>query len=153
MKVHKGQLDDDGKSIKDTVQVTINKGRRDATFKKNGRRVAKGEILQLAKEYQIQTSNMCQFLPQEKVAEFAKMKPLDRFQSTLRAIGNIAMLEKHDGLTGKQLKMSDKEKSKTTKESTLQAIEEGNLKFFKFCHFWPNLMNLGDFFVLFLLQS
>ena len=125
VKVHKGQLDDQGKSIKDTVTCTIFKNRGDAVFKKNNRRVNKGEIHEMAKEYQIQTSNMCQFLPQEKVAEFAKMKPLDRFQSTLKAIGNLEMLKKHEGLATKQKTMADKEESKNLKVGTLQSIEGG----------------------------
>ena len=124
--VHKGQLDDQGSSIRDTVSCTIHKNRRDAVFRKNGKKATKVEIEKLAKEYQIQTSNMCQFLPQEKVAEFAKMKPLDRFQRTLEAIGNLDMLKKHEGLAEKQSTMADKEKSKKTKEGTLQSIEEGN---------------------------
>ena len=36
----------------------------------------------------IQVGNLCQFLPQEKVADFAKMTPEDLLENTEKAVGH-----------------------------------------------------------------
>ena len=71
-----------------TVATRI-KGKKDQIFFVDDKRVERRQIIQLAKKYQIQMSNVCQFLPQEVVSDFAKKKPLEIFQDTLTAIGNV----------------------------------------------------------------
>ena len=47
---------------------------------------------------QIQTENLCQFLPQDVVREFPMMKHQEIFKQTLHAVGDMEMLGKHNEL-------------------------------------------------------
>ncbi|KAI9828295.1 MAG: Structural maintenance of chromosomes protein 5 [Thelocarpon impressellum] len=74
-------------------------------------------VLELAKSFSIQIDNLCQFLPQDKVCEFAALTPVELLQSTQRAAAGPLMLQWHDilkQLRGEQKKVqaqqdSDKE--------------------------------------------
>ena len=44
------------------------------------------KIEELVNELNIQVGNLCQFLPQEKVAEFARMNPQQLLESTEKAV-------------------------------------------------------------------
>lgn len=55
-------------------------------------------MVKFCKSYNIQIDNLCQFLPQDKVAEFAKITPPDRLKETLRAAAPPEMLENHEKL-------------------------------------------------------
>ena len=91
-----------------TVSCKIRPKTNQPNFYINEKTVGLKNIRTLAKNYQIQTSNVCQFLPQEVVSEFAKKTPLEIFQNTLTAIGNMEMLNKHKGLAVKQADMENK---------------------------------------------
>lgn len=54
--------------------------------------------MELAKSFAIQVDNLCQFLPQDKVAEFAALTPIELLHSTQRAAAGPEMLEWHDAL-------------------------------------------------------
>lgn len=56
------------------------------------------KVIKFCKSYNIQIDNLCQFLPQDKVAEFAKITPPDRLKETLRAAAPPEMLENHEKL-------------------------------------------------------
>lgn len=56
------------------------------------------QIQRLAGKLQIQTDNICQFLPQDVVRKFAEQSSQDRFIQTLRAVGDGETLEKHEHL-------------------------------------------------------
>lgn len=53
-------------------------------------------VLELAKSYSIQIDNLCQFLPQDKVVEFAAMTPVELLHSTQRAAAPEEMLKWHN---------------------------------------------------------
>ncbi len=55
----------------------------------------------------IQIDNLCQFLPQDKVVEFAAMTPVELLQSTQRAAAGPEMLQHHEDL--KKLRAHQKE--------------------------------------------
>ena len=59
---------------------------------KDGKSVDRKEISAFANNLQIQTENMCQFLPQDRVREFPEMKPDQIFQNSLKAVGDLQML-------------------------------------------------------------
>jgi chromosome segregation ATPase len=56
------------------------------------------KIQHLAKRLNIQIDNVCQFLPQERVADFAKLSEVDLLDETLRAAASPAVLNGHDQL-------------------------------------------------------
>ena len=54
--------------------------------------------MDLAKSFAIQIDNLCQFLPQDKVVEFAAMTPVELLWSTQRAVAPQEMLDWHQEL-------------------------------------------------------
>lgn len=65
----------------------------------------------------IQIDNLCQFLPQEKVAEFARLNQFELLASTEKAVGGVEMHENH-------LKLQDKSKTAKNQEKDLKQSEE-----------------------------
>jgi chromosome segregation ATPase len=55
-------------------------------------------VMELVKSFSIQIDNLCQFLPQDKVCEFAALSPVELLHSTLRAAAAPQMLEWHESL-------------------------------------------------------
>jgi len=53
-------------------------------------------VLELARSFSIQIDNLCQFLPQDKVVEFAAMTPVELLHSTQRAAAPEEMLGWHN---------------------------------------------------------
>lgn len=69
-----------------------------SVFQINHQTVPQKKVLELARSYSIQIDNLCQFLPQDKVAEFAAMTPVELLKSTQRAAAPPQMLEWHENL-------------------------------------------------------
>jgi chromosome segregation ATPase len=64
----------------------------------NGSSVGHKDILQLTKSFHIQIDNLCQFLPQDRVVEFAAMTPVQLLESTQKAAASEQMTEWHNTL-------------------------------------------------------
>ena len=69
---------------------------------------------ELVASLNIQTGNMCQFLPQDVVKNFPLMTPQNRFLSTVNAVGEGRLVEQFDRLSNNLM---------MTKESTLESIK------------------------------
>lgn len=68
--------------------------------------------------FAIQVDNLCQFLPQDKVAEFAALSPVELLHSTQRAAAEPEMTAWHDHLKGlrqeqKQLELENRGDNET----------------------------------------
>lgn len=64
----------------------------------NGRRSSLKAVKILVEKLSIQIDNLCQFLPQEKVAEFSALTPSELLLQTQRAAAPPEILEKHEEL-------------------------------------------------------
>ena len=64
----------------------------------NDKPVGRNKVYELAQSFAIQIDNLCQFLPQDKVAEFAALTPIELLHSTQRAAAGPEMLEWHESL-------------------------------------------------------
>lgn len=64
----------------------------------NGKKTSFKAIQQLTKSLSIQIDNLCQFLPQDKVSEFAALSPVELLLQTQRAAAPEQMLEWHEEL-------------------------------------------------------
>ncbi|KAH0538080.1 hypothetical protein FGG08_005292 [Glutinoglossum americanum] len=64
----------------------------------NNKQTAQKNVMELAKSLSIQIDNLCQFLPQDKVCEFAALSPVELLHSTLRAAAPPLMLQWHEDL-------------------------------------------------------
>ncbi|KAK3613115.1 Structural maintenance of chromosomes protein 5 [Elasticomyces elasticus] len=64
----------------------------------NGKKKSKKAVGDLTRSFSIQVDNLCQFLPQDKVSEFAKLSPIQFLADTQRAAAPLQMCEWHDQL-------------------------------------------------------
>ena len=70
----------------------------------------------------IQTGNMCQFLPQDVVKNFPLMSAQERFLNTVRAVGEGRLVEQFDKLKDIQETISKNSGLIQTKENTLKDL-------------------------------
>ena len=98
------ELAGDGKRFRRNPVIRCNIKREGSKthFSVNGKPSNKKGVMELAKSFSIQIDNLCQFLPQDKVVEFAAMTPVELLHSTQRAVAPQGMLDWHDEL--KQLR-------------------------------------------------
>lgn len=72
----------------------------------NGRKTSLKAVQTLTRSLSIQIDNLCQFLPQDKVSEFAALSPVELLLQTQRAAAPEQMLEWHEKL--KELRKDQK---------------------------------------------
>lgn len=72
----------------------------------NGVHKSQKDVRALAEAFSIQINNLCQFLPQDRVVEFARMDSIEMLGETLRAAASGQMVEWHDEL--KKLRTDEK---------------------------------------------
>ncbi|KAI9574324.1 P-loop containing nucleoside triphosphate hydrolase protein [Boletus coccyginus] len=99
---------------------------RSSTFTLNGQQTTGKEVSKRMARLNVQVGNLCSFLPQDKVSEFAQMTPQQLLRETQRAAGDSNLTKWHDTLitSGKELK-AVQERVKEEQES-LRAMEERN---------------------------
>lgn len=87
------------------------------TWKMNDKSVSYDKVIKKVSSLGIFVNNLCQFLPQERVAEFARESPQERLRSTMRAI-DVSLIDTHDELItlGKELSTMDTNMSSTHRE-------------------------------------
>ncbi|KAL9986165.1 hypothetical protein ACROYT_G000260 [Oculina patagonica] len=78
-----------------------------STWKINGKSTTMKEVTELTKKLNVQIGNLCQFLPQDKVAEFAKMTQQQLLEATEKAVGPPDMFDTHQQLI--ELRKQEKE--------------------------------------------
>ena len=101
--------------------VITNKGK--VIWSLNGVRSQKSAVEALVAGLNIQTGNMCQFLPQDVVKNFPLMTPHDRFLSTVRAVGEGSLVDDFDRLKDIQKAIDEAEALLATKERTQQDMK------------------------------
>ncbi|KAL4958149.1 P-loop containing nucleoside triphosphate hydrolase protein [Aspergillus filifer] len=80
------------------ITRTIKREGNKNTFTLNGKPASMKQVLKLAQSFAIQIDNLCQFLPQDKVSEFAALTPVELLNSTQRAAAGAEMVELHENL-------------------------------------------------------
>jgi len=76
----------------------IKKEGNKSTWHLNGQVSGEQRVRQHAESFAIQVDNLCQFLPQDRVVEFAQMNPVEMLASTQRAAAPAYMTEWHEEL-------------------------------------------------------
>ncbi|KYK59898.1 structural maintenance of chromosomes 5 smc5 [Drechmeria coniospora] len=74
------------------VRVQIRREQNSQKWWLNGKETTQKAIRALMQELKIQVDNLCQFLPQDRVVEFAQSTPVDLLHETLRAAAPEEML-------------------------------------------------------------
>ncbi|KAH1032868.1 hypothetical protein J1N35_045042 [Gossypium stocksii] len=77
----------------------------------NGKSMAKKEILEVIKKFNIQVNNLTQFLPQDRVCEFAKLTPIQLLEETEKAVGDPQLPVQHFALVEKSRELKKYQKA------------------------------------------
>ncbi|KAL0581479.1 Structural maintenance of chromosomes protein 5 [Marasmius crinis-equi] len=71
---------------------------KSSSFTLNGKAVTGKEVTSKMAELNVQISNLCTFLPQDKVSSFAMMSPMQLLKETQKAAGNPSLTTWHETL-------------------------------------------------------
>ncbi|KAK7756589.1 Structural maintenance of chromosomes protein 5 [Diatrype stigma] len=102
------------------IRVRINKEDNSKRWWLNGQEASHKAVQQLTRNLRIQIDNLCQFLPQDKVAEFAGLTPIQLLHETLRAAAPEKMLNQQSTL---QDLHKDYKKVKEQVETTTETLK------------------------------
>ncbi|KAF5736462.1 structural maintenance of chromosomes protein 5 [Tripterygium wilfordii] len=75
----------------------------------NGKVVPKKDVIEVIQKFNIQVNNLTQFLPQDKVCEFAKLTPVQLLEETEKAVGDHQLAVQHRALVGKSHELKNLE--------------------------------------------
>lgn len=117
-------------STKATVTLTRTISKSSSTWRIDRRSCTAKDVIRKVAEFNIQIDNLCQFLPQDKVASFAGLPSTELLLETERAVGSERMVKNHKNLIvlddnhqrlQKELEIS---KEKLEKAEELQAADQ-----------------------------
>lgn len=77
------------------IHHTIKRDGNKSTWRINGQQTTHKQVITLIRKYNIQIDNLCQFLPQDRVVEFAQMTPIELLESTQKAAAREQMTQWH----------------------------------------------------------
>ena len=119
------ELAKDGKRFKRNIVIrcTIKREGNKTTFSVNDKPQSKKSVTELCRSFSIQIDNLCQFLPQDKVVEFAAMTPIELLRSTQRAVASQEMIDMHEELKDLRKKQKDAQAKCTADQETLTNLE------------------------------
>ncbi|KAJ8113215.1 hypothetical protein OPT61_g4610 [Boeremia exigua] len=113
----------EGERANPVVTRVLRKEDNKTVFFINGKHSTKNAVMDMCKRFSIQIDNLCQFLPQDRVVEFAKMKDTERLRATLGAAAPAYMSEWHDQLKDLRDEEKDLEVKRRTEEEHLKKLE------------------------------
>ncbi|KAF4449317.1 hypothetical protein F53441_7389 [Fusarium austroafricanum] len=105
------------------VKVQIRREQNNQKWWLNGKESNHKQVQGLMRKLKIQVDNLCQFLPQDRVVEFAACTPVDLLRETLRAAAPEEML-----VWQKQLQDLDREKKELEQGTHVDAETLRNLE-------------------------
>ncbi|KAM4065092.1 AAA domain-containing protein [Hirsutella rhossiliensis] len=105
------------------VRVQIRREQNSQKWWLNGKEATQKAIQSLMHSLKIQVDNLCQFLPQDRVVEFAACTPIDLLHETLRAAAPEAMLEWQKQLQDLHKDKKDLAQTVHTDVETLRNLE------------------------------
>ena len=89
----------------------------------NGRKTSLKAVQTLVKSLSIQIDNLCQFLPQDKVSEFAALSPVELLLQTQRAAAPEQMLEWHEELKSRRKEEKQYEQQLQRDKEQMESLE------------------------------
>ncbi|XP_056455399.1 structural maintenance of chromosomes protein 5 [Gadus chalcogrammus] len=92
----------------------------------NGKSCSQKVVEEEVKALQIQVSNLCQFLPQEKVGEFAKMSRIELLEATEKSVGPPEMYTYHCELKNFRGRERELENTVNEKAAFLERAKQKN---------------------------
>ncbi|KAK4488605.1 hypothetical protein RD792_004371 [Penstemon davidsonii] len=92
----------------------------------NGKVVAKKEINEVIQRFNIQVNNLTQFLPQDRVCEFAKLTPVQLLEETEKAVGDPRLPVQHSTLIMKSQELKKFERAVESNKGSLDQLKALN---------------------------
>ncbi|XP_010547291.1 PREDICTED: structural maintenance of chromosomes protein 5 [Tarenaya hassleriana] len=89
----------------------------------NGKLAAKREITEIIQRFNIQVNNLTQFLPQDRVCEFAKLTPVQLLEETEKAVGDPGLPVQHRALVEKSRELKQLERAVEKNGETLNLLK------------------------------
>ncbi|XP_066922667.1 structural maintenance of chromosomes protein 5-like [Clytia hemisphaerica] len=108
------------------VRRTFNTQSTNSKFEINGRVVTESAVINTVKKMNIQMDNLCQFLPQDRVIEFAKMNARELLVATEKAVGPDGMHADHVKLIDLRKKSGELESMIDGRKTYKEQIETSN---------------------------
>ena len=108
-----------------TIRRTI-RGDNSSEWRLNGKIATKTDVKKIIDSVNIQIDNVCQFLPQDKVVEFAKLDQYQLLRETEKAVGPPDMIVQHESLIDMYNNQSDYKLQLITKQKHLQDLKIKN---------------------------
>lgn len=94
------------------------------SFWLNGSSSTNKAVQELARGFNIQVDNLCQFLPQDRVVEFAQMNPVQMLETTLKAAADPEVYDYLTELRGLRAKQQEIMRYNKGDRDTLQNLEK-----------------------------
>jgi len=92
----------------------------------DGARATRSAVDKLRAEFDIQLDNLCQFLPQERIAQFTELRPAELLASTMAALGGSAMTNRHGKLIKDYADLALTDQSGASDAKSLADLEAQN---------------------------
>uniref|UniRef100_A0A1D1YS75 Structural maintenance of chromosomes protein 5 n=1 Tax=Anthurium amnicola TaxID=1678845 RepID=A0A1D1YS75_9ARAE len=92
----------------------------------NGLAVPKRDVIEIIHKFNIQVNNLTQFLPQDRVCEFAKLTPIQLLEETEKAVGDPELPVQHHALVEKSQEMKRLEVTVKQNGDTLNQLKALN---------------------------
>ncbi|XP_073049488.1 structural maintenance of chromosomes protein 5 isoform X2 [Primulina eburnea] len=92
----------------------------------NGKVVTKKEIMEVIQRFNIQVNNLTQFLPQDRVCEFAKLTPVQLLEETEKAVGDPRLPVQHHSLITKSHEIKRFERALESNKGSLNQLKALN---------------------------
>ncbi|KAH8171842.1 AAA domain-containing protein [Sarocladium implicatum] len=105
------------------IKVQIRRDQNTQKWWLNGKETGIKRIQDVVRSLKIQVDNLCQFLPQDRVVEFAACGPVDLLQETLRAAASEEMLQWQQELRDLQKDKKEMAAASTADVEHLQNLE------------------------------
>ncbi|KAI9331105.1 hypothetical protein BDR26DRAFT_841437 [Obelidium mucronatum] len=106
------------------VERSFKQNSNTSTWKLDGKSCSEKQVKECIQKLNIQVDNLCQFLPQDKVSEFANLKPESLLVETERAAGDPSLLANHTKLIDLGKKLTELEKTFETDTETLASLQK-----------------------------
>ncbi|KAJ1309249.1 hypothetical protein OPQ81_004914 [Rhizoctonia solani] len=119
------------------IKRTLTSLNKSSKFFLNGEPTGLREVRAKLAELNVQVTNLCAFLPQDKVSEFANMNPQKLLQETQRAAGDPNLTQWHESLieNSKELKLAreilESDKRELQHLESQNAAQEGQVERYK----------------------
>lgn len=105
------------------IKRQIRKEGNQSQFYLDNKPVPQRRVVEVAKSFNIQIDNLCQFLPQDRVVEFAGLTPVALLRETLRAAADDQMVEWLDDLIRLRGEEKHLEAERTSHEIQLKQLQ------------------------------